>query len=188
MDAYKKDYLSATPGAYFWTGVTFAGLAYNKSKVTGADIPKTYKDINNPRFRNKISCKISSSGIQYVQWYLLRQIYGNDFWKEFAKQRPRAFDSRVQLFDRLAKGDDDMRLYCASNPAFFSSATCFGTSVAMKALLSSLVSTTGSSSDLFSRSAMAGSRMVSRISALTRSQMSRGVPLGAQSPYQDWKS
>jgi hypothetical protein len=43
-----------------------------------------------------------------VQWYLLRQIYGNDFWKEFAKQRPRAFDSRVQLFDRLAKGDDDM--------------------------------------------------------------------------------
>jgi len=108
IDAYKKDYLSATPGAYFWTGVTFAGLAYNKTKVTGADIPKTYKDINNPRFRNKISCKISSSGIQYVQWYLLRQIHGNDFWKEFAKQRPRAFDSRVQLFDRLAKGDDDM--------------------------------------------------------------------------------
>src|SRR5437016_456675 len=44
-DAYKKDYLSATPGAYFWTGRTFAGLAYNKSKVTGADIPKSYKDI-----------------------------------------------------------------------------------------------------------------------------------------------
>src|SRR4051795_8230707 len=39
--AYKKDYVSATPGAYFWTGVTFAGLAYNKSKVTGADIPKS---------------------------------------------------------------------------------------------------------------------------------------------------
>ena len=106
--AYKKDYLSATPGAYFWTGVTFAGLAYNKSKVTAADAPKTYKDINNPRWRNKISCKISASGIQYVQWYLLRKIYGDDFWKEFAKQRPRAFDSRVQLFDRLAKGDDDM--------------------------------------------------------------------------------
>jgi iron(III) transport system substrate-binding protein len=108
MDAYKKDYLSAQAGAYFWTGVTFAGLAYNKSKVSAADAPKTYKDINNPRFRNKISCKISSSGIQYVQWYLLRQIYGAGFWAEFAKQRPRAFDSRVQLFDRLAKGDDDM--------------------------------------------------------------------------------
>ncbi len=30
----------------------------------------------------------------------------NDFWQEFAKQRPRGFDSRAQLFDRLAKGDD----------------------------------------------------------------------------------
>src|SRR5436853_6962279 len=53
MDAYKKDYLSATPGAYFWTGVTFAGLAYNKSKVTGADSQKRYQDNKNPRFRNK---------------------------------------------------------------------------------------------------------------------------------------
>src|SRR5262245_36076783 len=108
MDDYKKDYLSATPGAYFWTGVTFAGLAYNNKKVSAAEAPKTYKDINDPRWRGKISCKISSSGIQYVQWYLLRQIYGNDFWKEFAKQKPKAFDSRVQLFDRLAKGDDEM--------------------------------------------------------------------------------
>jgi iron(III) transport system substrate-binding protein len=108
MEAYKPEYRSATPGAYFWTGVTFAGLAYNKAKVKPEEAPKSYADINNPRWRNKISCKISSSGIQYVQWYLLRQIYGNDFWKEFGKQRPRAFDSRVQLFDRLAKGDDDM--------------------------------------------------------------------------------
>ena len=53
------------------------------------------------------AARFPSSGIQYVQWYLLRQIYGNGFWKEFAKQHPRAFDSRVQLFDRLAKGDDD---------------------------------------------------------------------------------
>ena len=58
--------------------MTFAGLAYNKVKVKAEEAPKTYQDINNPRWRNKISCKISSSGIQYVQWYLLRQIYGND--------------------------------------------------------------------------------------------------------------
>src|SRR5262247_457560 len=38
-DAYKKDYLSATPGAYFWTGVTFAGLAYNKAKVKPEEAP-----------------------------------------------------------------------------------------------------------------------------------------------------
>ena len=37
---------------------------------------------------------------------MLRKLYGDDFWKEFAKQQPRGFDSRAQLFDRLAKGDD----------------------------------------------------------------------------------
>ena len=106
--AYKPEYHSNPIGYFGVPGVGFAGIAYNKTKVKPEEAPKTYKDINNARFRNKISCKISSSGIQYVQWYLLRQIYGEDFWKEFAKQRPRAFDSRVQLFDRLAKGDDDM--------------------------------------------------------------------------------
>ena len=72
------------------------------------EAPKTYKDLLNPRWRNKMSCKISASGLQFVQWYTLRKLYGAGFWKEFAKQNPHAFDSRVQLFDRLAKGDDDM--------------------------------------------------------------------------------
>jgi iron(III) transport system substrate-binding protein len=44
--------------------------------------------------------------MQHAQWYMLRKLYGNDFWQEFAKQRPRGFDARAQLFDRLAKGDD----------------------------------------------------------------------------------
>jgi iron(III) transport system substrate-binding protein len=106
LEAYKAEHRSSTPGNYFWSGVTFAGLAYNKAKVPEAEAPKTYKDLLDPKWRNAMSCKISSSGIQYVQWYIFRQLYGPGYWTEFAKQRPRAFDSRVQLFDRLSKGDD----------------------------------------------------------------------------------
>src|SRR5262249_401738 len=54
-DAYKKEYRYATAGAYFWTGVTFGGLAYNKTKVKAEEAPKTYKDLLNPRWRNKMS-------------------------------------------------------------------------------------------------------------------------------------
>ncbi len=104
--AYKPEYLSNPVGAYFWTGVTFAGMAYNKSKVKPEEAPKVWKDLLDPRWKNAMSCKISSSGTQFVQWYMLRKLYGADFWKEFAKQNPRGFDSRVQLFDRLARGDD----------------------------------------------------------------------------------
>jgi iron(III) transport system substrate-binding protein len=104
--AYAGEHLSDPPGAFFWTGVSFAGIAYSKAKVKPEEAPKTWKDLLDPRWRNAMSCKIPSSGIQFVQWYMFRKLYGPDYWKEFAKQRPRAFDSRVQLFDRLAKGDD----------------------------------------------------------------------------------
>jgi iron(III) transport system substrate-binding protein len=104
--AYKPAYLSNPAGYFFWTGVTFAGIAYNKNKVKPEDAPKGWKDLLDPKWKDSMSSKISSSGTQFAQWYALRNLYGPDFWKEFAKQRPRGFDSRVQLFDRLAKGDD----------------------------------------------------------------------------------
>ena len=104
--AYKADHLSTPNGSFFWTGVDPAGIAYNTDKVAAVDAPKGWQDIVNPRWKGSISCKIVASGLQFVQWYTLRKIYGAGFWKEFAKLNPHAFDSRVQLFDRLAKGDD----------------------------------------------------------------------------------
>ncbi len=107
-NGYKADHLSNPVGPFFWTGVDPAGIAYNTDKVSGADVPKVWEDILNPKWKGKISAKIVASGLQFVQWYCLREIYGDKFWKEFAKQSPHAFDSRVQLFDRLAKGDDSI--------------------------------------------------------------------------------
>src|SRR5499425_2659786 len=106
--SYKAEYQSTPAGYFGWAGVTFAGIAYNKGKVKPEEAPKVWKDILKPNFKDGISAKLSTSGMQHAQWYLLRQIYGNDFWQEFAKQRPKGFDSRAQLFDRLAKGDDRM--------------------------------------------------------------------------------
>jgi len=104
--SYKPAYLSTPAGAFAWVGVTFAGISYNRSKVKPEQAPKAWKDILNPAFKDGISAKLATSGMQHAQWYMLRKLYGNDFWQEFAKQRPRGFDARAQLFDRLAKGDD----------------------------------------------------------------------------------
>ena len=103
---YKAEYQSTPPGYYGWGGVSFSGISYNKSKVPAAQAPKAWKDINNPAFKDGISAKLATSGMQHAQWYMLRKLYGADFWTEFARQRPRGFDSRAQLFDRLSKGDD----------------------------------------------------------------------------------
>jgi iron(III) transport system substrate-binding protein len=103
---YKPEYQS-TPGGYFtWMGVSFAGIGYNKDKVKPEQAPKAWKDILNPVHRDGISAKLSTSGMQHAQWYTLRKLYGAEFWQEFAKQRPKGFDARAQLYDRLSKGDD----------------------------------------------------------------------------------
>ncbi len=104
--AYGADNLSSPAGYYFHPGVTFGGIAYNTDKVPAADAPKTWKDLLDPRWRNAINTKQSTSGMQFVEWFELKRLYGDGYWKEFSKQRPRGFDSRIQLFDRLAKGDD----------------------------------------------------------------------------------
>ena len=104
--AYKPEHLSTPAGHFGVPGVAFAGIAYNRSRVKAEQAPKTWKDILNPAFKDGISAKLATSGMQHAQWYILRKLYGNDFWQEFAKQRPKGFDARAQLFDRLAKGDD----------------------------------------------------------------------------------
>lgn len=104
--AYAPEHLSSPPGDYFMVGTTFGGICYNTERVSADEAPKTWKDLLDPRWRNAMSTKQATSGLQFVEWYELQKLYGPEYWKEFAKQRPRGFDSRVQLFDRLAKGDD----------------------------------------------------------------------------------
>src|SRR5437870_6593637 len=103
---YKAEHQSTPAGYYGVPGVGFSGISYNRAKVKPEQAPKTWKDINNPVFKDGISAKLATSGMQHAQWYILRKLYGNDFWQEFAKQRPKGFDARAQLFDRLAKGED----------------------------------------------------------------------------------
>ena len=114
---YKPENLSSPAGSFFWTGVDVGGIAYSTAKVEPADAPKTWADLLNPRWKGAMSCKISASGLQFVQWYVLRKLYGAGYWKEFAKLNPHAFDSRVQLYDRLAKGDDKITVM-GEYPAF----------------------------------------------------------------------
>jgi iron(III) transport system substrate-binding protein len=104
--AYPTNALGTPAGYFFFSGIDFVGIVYNSKKVPAADAPKTWKDLLKPRWRNVISCKQSTSGMQFVEWFELKKLYGDDYWKEFGKLRPHAFDSRAQLFERLAKGDE----------------------------------------------------------------------------------
>ena len=105
---YAPEHLSDPAGSFFWIGMSFAGIAYCTDRVKKADAPSSWKDILDPKWRGQLSCKQATSGMQFTEWYELRKLYGDDYWTSFGKQKPKGFNSRVQLFDRLAKGDDSV--------------------------------------------------------------------------------
>ena len=105
LAAYKPEFKSKPEGLYMWGAVIVAGIAYNPTTVKPEDAPKTWKDLLDPRWKDQINVKVSNSGLQHEAWALIKKIYP-DYWTQFAKQDPRAFDSYVQQFDRTVSGQD----------------------------------------------------------------------------------
>ncbi len=89
------------------------GIAYNPKLVSADEAPKTWKDMLDPKWTERARVKVSISGLQHVDWYVLRRLYGNDFWQKLAPLKPHAFDSYVQQFDRLVNGQDKVIAYRA---------------------------------------------------------------------------
>ena len=106
--ALKPEHKSTPEGQFMWGGAIIAGIAYNPTTVKPEDAPKSWADLLDPRWKDNINVKVSNSGLQHETWYLIRRILGEDYWKAFAKQNPRAFDSYVQQFDRTVSGQDQI--------------------------------------------------------------------------------
>jgi iron(III) transport system substrate-binding protein len=106
LAAYKPEYKSNPEGLWTWGVIIVAGIAYNPNLVPADQAPKNWKDLLDPKWKDVINVKISTSGLQHVTWYMIRQIYGDDYWKKFGELNPHAFDSYVQQFDRTVNGQD----------------------------------------------------------------------------------
>jgi len=106
--AYKPEYKSQPEGYFAWGSLIVAGLAYNPKLVPANEAPKNWPDALKPIFQGAVNTKLSTSGLQHASWYLLRKLYGEDYWTKFATQQPHGFDSYVQQFDRMVNGQDKL--------------------------------------------------------------------------------
>jgi iron(III) transport system substrate-binding protein len=106
MAAYKPENKSNPEGFFTWGALSMAGIAYNPNLVSAAEAPKTWMDMLDPKWTDQMTVKTSTSGMQHVTWYILRQLYSEDYWTKFAAVKPKAFDSYVQQFDRTINGQD----------------------------------------------------------------------------------
>ena len=108
LAAFKPEHKSKPEGYFVWGGIIVAGIAYNPTTLKPEDAPKSWKDLLNPKWKDVINVKVSNSGLQHEAWMLVKQMYGDSYWKEFSALNPRAFDSYVQQFDRTVSGQDQV--------------------------------------------------------------------------------
>src|SRR5262249_46564415 len=106
MEAFKPEYKSKPEGFWTWGSIIMAGIAYNPNNVKAAEAPKKWEDLLDPKWKDSINVKVSNSGLQHGVWYMLKPILGMEYFKKFAEQKPRAFDSYVQQYGRLVDGQD----------------------------------------------------------------------------------
>ncbi len=106
MAAYDAYYMSEKPGLYTWYSLNVAGITYNADLVPAAEAPKTWKDLLNPKWREAINFKDSASGLQGIQWFILRQLHGENFWQKMMAQKPRTLPSTVQQYERAVNRED----------------------------------------------------------------------------------
>lgn len=106
LAAYDKPFISEPPGLYAWYSLGVAGLTYNTDVVPAAEAPKSWKELLDPKWRGAVNFKDSASGLQGVQWFVLRKLYGEQFWKDMAAQQPRTLPSTVQQYERVVNRED----------------------------------------------------------------------------------
>jgi len=103
---FKPEYRSKPEGYWTWGAIGVAGIAYNPQLVPPDQAPKNWLDAVDPRWKDSITSKTSTSGMEHMTWYALRKLYGDEYWQKFAALNPKGFDSYVQQFDRTVNGQE----------------------------------------------------------------------------------
>ncbi|HEX2171051.1 MAG TPA: extracellular solute-binding protein [Dehalococcoidia bacterium] len=103
---FRPEFRSNPPGMFTWYNIVIAGIAVNSSATPPDEAPKNWPDLLEPKWKGGINFKDSASGLQFVQWYMLRQLYGDQYWKDMAGQNPRGLASTVQQYERLVNRED----------------------------------------------------------------------------------
>ncbi|GGE38232.1 ABC transporter substrate-binding protein [Agaricicola taiwanensis] len=89
---------------------------YNKNLVKGDDIPKSWKDLANPKFKDKFAFfPISVGGTSWMVYAFLLDHYGEDFLKELNTQSPKMFTTYNTVMLNVARGESEIGVSSSVN-------------------------------------------------------------------------
>jgi iron(III) transport system substrate-binding protein len=86
--------------------VQAAGIGYNTDLVKGDDIPKSWDDLLNPKWKGKIGVADPKSSASYVaEWNTVAQGVGGDFLSKIGAQKLKSYASGAPAAQALAAGE-----------------------------------------------------------------------------------
>ncbi|HSV80422.1 MAG TPA: extracellular solute-binding protein [Ramlibacter sp.] len=84
-------------------------IAFNTDAIKGADAPKDWRDMVNPKYKGRIIlADPTSSDAFMVFWNVLLNAYGESFFTQLRAQNPRWQSSGVPSIQALAAGEGDI--------------------------------------------------------------------------------
>ena len=85
-------------------------IAYNTNKVKGADIPKDWADLLNPKWKGEVLVADTSVGTVYAEfWIFIQDRYGEDYFKKISPNL-RRYPGGVPAIQSLAAGEGSFQL------------------------------------------------------------------------------
>lgn len=103
----------------FWVAmrVNAIGMAYDSNRIT--DPPESWIDLMDSRWKGKIALKnVLTSGTAYGEYYMLRELYGVEFWEKIANQDPIIYKKYSQIADALLSGEVGIAMEFAAYKAY----------------------------------------------------------------------
>ncbi len=91
----------------FWTAwlQTAIVMGYDSTALKGDEIPDSWTDLADPRFKDRIGFQDETSGYQYTQWYVLRNVLGDDFWPSVGDNDPVILGGNPDIIQSVLRGE-----------------------------------------------------------------------------------
>ena len=99
------------PSKFNYGPTAVAGIApwhisYNTDKVKGADIPKDWKDLANPKWKGQLLLTNPAASDAYADfWAAILDRYGEGFFAQLRANAPRQYGDGIQATQGLAAGE-----------------------------------------------------------------------------------
>jgi iron(III) transport system substrate-binding protein len=100
----------ADPG-YYAAMRCFAVIgAYNKEVIPSGEVPKTWKELTNPKWKGKLAVEPASSGAQALAYYTVRKVLGEGFWKQIGANKPKVYSGTGASTAALLRGEIEIAI------------------------------------------------------------------------------